>query len=135
MPATSTIGDRARAERSRLGLNQSEIAERVGISIEVYGRFERGLVTPRLATLMRLCDVLGVEPNDLLLDRAKPRNAASEGPPAKIRQLAALLEDADDITIKRVTEVARWLKGRKPVRAPSRVPRTIPKRKPRRRRT
>ena len=61
------FGARARAAREGLGLHQAEVAERVGISIEVYGRFERGTVTPRLRTLLTMCVVLHLEPNDLLL--------------------------------------------------------------------
>jgi transcriptional regulator with XRE-family HTH domain len=104
----SVIGERARAARTRLGLNQSEVAERVGISNEVYGRLERGLMTPRLTTFLRLCDVLGVEPNDLLLASpgAQPRN---DGMASELRQLVSVLEHADPIVIKRVTDVARWL--------------------------
>lgn len=104
----SILGARARAARTRLGLNQSEVAERVGISNEVYGRLERGLMTPRLATFLRLCDVLGVQPNDLLVDEqgSELRNDAM---PPMLRQLVAVLAHADPTVIKRVTEVARWL--------------------------
>jgi transcriptional regulator with XRE-family HTH domain len=104
----SIIGERARSARTRLGLNQSEVAERVGISNEVYGRLERGLMTPRLATFLRLCDVLRVEPNDLLLASpdAPLRNDAMS---PELRQLVAVLEHADGVVIKRVTDVARWL--------------------------
>lgn len=104
----SIVGERARAARTRLGLNQSEIAERVGINNEVYGRLERGLMTPRLPTFLRLCDALGVEPNDLLLASPgpQPRNDAMS---PELRQLVSVLDHADVTVIKRVTEVARWL--------------------------
>lgn len=91
----------------RLGLNQSEVAERVGISNEVYGRLERGLMTPRLTTFLRLCDVLGVEPNELLLASSAPLR--NDGRSPELRQLMAVLERADATVIKRVTDVARWL--------------------------
>lgn len=110
----SEIGVRARAARERLGLNQAEVAERIGISNEVYGRFERGLVTPRIATFLRMCDVLRVEPNDLLLSsqRAQVRN---DGIAPKLRRLVALLESADSTTISRLIEVARWLHPGRPL--------------------
>ena len=107
----TAIGERARSARERLGLNQAEVAERVGISNEVYGRFERGLIAPRLSTLLRLCSVLRVEPNDLLLEEAEPAPAGKESMPAQLRKLTAILEDADATTISRVTEVARWLQA------------------------
>ena len=104
----SVIGERARAARTRLGLNQSEVAERVGISNEVYGRLERGLMTPRLTTFLRLCDVLRVEPNELLLAVPAPQHRNDAMSP-ELRQLVAVLEPADATVIKRVTDVARWL--------------------------
>lgn len=104
-----SIGERARAARTRLGLNQSDVAERVGISPEVYGRFERGKVTPRLTTLLKICEALRVKPNDLLLDEASGSKPEPK-PSSEIEQLVAVLEAADAITVRRVTEVARWLR-------------------------
>jgi transcriptional regulator with XRE-family HTH domain len=104
----SAIGERARAARTRLGLNQSEVAGRIGISSEAYGRLERGLMMPRLATFLRLCEVLGVEPNDLLLVSPGPQPRNDRMSP-ELRQLVAVLEHADAIVVKRVTDVARWL--------------------------
>jgi transcriptional regulator with XRE-family HTH domain len=103
------IGERARAARTRLGLNQEQVADRVGISAEVYGRLERGLNMPRIPTLMRICEVLRVEPNELLL-RAEPRHVPERLSP-DLRRLVSLLEDSDSRTVRRVTDVARWLRG------------------------
>jgi transcriptional regulator with XRE-family HTH domain len=111
----STVGKRARAVRTRLGLNQAEVAERIGISDEVYGRLERGAMTPRLTTFLRLCSVLGVEPNDLLLASPSPQ-LRDDGMSPDLRQLVAVLEQADAIVIRRVTEVARWLLAGRPLR-------------------
>jgi transcriptional regulator with XRE-family HTH domain len=120
MPARteSVIGGRVRAARTRLGLNQSEVAERVGISNEVYGRLERGLMMPRLATFLRMCEVLAVEPNELLLASPEPK-LRNEGMPPELRRLMAVLEHADPIVIKRVTDVARWLLAGQALRRPS----------------
>src|SRR5204863_2069933 len=67
-----------------------------------------GEVMPRLATFLRLCEVLGVEPNDLLLVSPGPQPRNDRMSP-ELRQLVAVLEHADAIVIKRVTDVARWL--------------------------
>lgn len=103
------IGERTRAARTRLGLNQDEVAERVAISPDVYGRLERGTVTPRLATLLKICEVLAVKPNDLLLDDGG-ESIATDRLSADLRQLVSVLDGADATTIRRVTEVARWLR-------------------------
>lgn len=105
-----SIGDRARAARTRLGLNQSEVAERVKISDEVYGRFERGLVKPRIQTLLKICEALQVTPNELLLGEVAGETARDDRLTAGLRRLVNVLDGADDTTIARVTEVARWLR-------------------------
>jgi transcriptional regulator with XRE-family HTH domain len=107
---TTSFGDRAREARLELGLKQADVAERIGLSSEVYGRIERGTVVPRLTTLLSICEVLRVRPNDLLLDeRAQsPRNDSTS---PEMRQLLAILDGADAVTIKRVAEVARWLRS------------------------
>lgn len=106
-PSGSTFGNRAREARLRLGLKQSDIAERVGLNTEVYGRIERATVVPRIPTLLRICDVLRVQPNDLLLEERQPTRNEALSP--ELRQLLAILDGADAVTIKRVAEVARWL--------------------------
>ncbi|MEM6955836.1 MAG: helix-turn-helix transcriptional regulator [Myxococcota bacterium] len=55
-----------RARRKRLGLTQSEVAERSEVSVELVSRIERGRCAPSLATLLRLCRVLDTTPNDVL---------------------------------------------------------------------
>lgn len=42
----SLIGDRIKEERQRLGLKQTEIAEKAGISREMWGKYERGIAIP-----------------------------------------------------------------------------------------
>jgi transcriptional regulator with XRE-family HTH domain len=112
MPASAetAFGDRVREARLRLGLKQADVAERIDMSNEVYGRIERGMVVPRITTLLRICEVLHVEPNTLLLDERSPAYRNDGGTPA-LRQLSAVLEGADEVTIKRVAEVARWLRS------------------------
>ncbi|AEI64192.1 helix-turn-helix transcriptional regulator [Corallococcus macrosporus] len=49
------MGEAARGARLRAGLTQADVAERVGIAAEVYGRMERGKMMPSVPTLFRLC--------------------------------------------------------------------------------
>ncbi|WP_257460532.1 helix-turn-helix domain-containing protein [Archangium lipolyticum] len=53
------------ARRAR-GLTQADVAERVGIATEVYGRTERGLMLPSVPTLRRLCGILRLDANHAL---------------------------------------------------------------------
>lgn len=55
------LGARIRAERERLGLTQSELAEKMGTTQPTIARLEAGGVTPSLDTLHRAADALGLE--------------------------------------------------------------------------
>ena len=44
------LGECARAARQRLNLTQEDVAERIGIATEVYGRLERGNMLPSVPT-------------------------------------------------------------------------------------
>src|SRR5512138_87759 len=61
------IGKGAREARTRMRLTQADVAERLGMANEVYGRLERGLMLPSVPTLRKLCVALGVS-SDALLD-------------------------------------------------------------------
>jgi transcriptional regulator with XRE-family HTH domain len=54
------IGKAAREARLRKKLTQADVAERVKLTDEVYGRIERGDMTPSTPTLIKLCTVLGL---------------------------------------------------------------------------
>ncbi|MFZ5471049.1 MAG: helix-turn-helix transcriptional regulator [Myxococcota bacterium] len=62
----AALGAAARAARQRADLTQADVAERLDISPDVYGRLERGVMLPSVETLRRLCLVLGVSADDLL---------------------------------------------------------------------
>jgi transcriptional regulator with XRE-family HTH domain len=63
---SKALGDAARAARHQAGLTQADVAERIGVATEVYGRLERGLLMPSVPTLRRLCLALQM-PADVLL--------------------------------------------------------------------
>jgi transcriptional regulator with XRE-family HTH domain len=52
--------------RKQSRLTQAEVAERIDVDAETISRFERGVVTPGIATLERLCSTLGCAWSDLL---------------------------------------------------------------------
>lgn len=60
------LGETFRAARQQAGLTQAEVAERVGLATEVYGRIERGNTRPSVRSLRRLCMVLQVDANAAL---------------------------------------------------------------------
>lgn len=78
---SKALGDEARLARQQAGLTQADVAERIGVATEVYGRLERGLLMPSVPTLRRLCVALRL-PADVLLSLGKgPHPAWLEPPP------------------------------------------------------
>lgn len=61
----STIGDRLREAREQRFMTQSELSAKAGIQIATISRIEnnRQESRPRLTTVRKLAEVLGVEPH------------------------------------------------------------------------
>ncbi|MBY0421599.1 MAG: helix-turn-helix domain-containing protein [Parvularculaceae bacterium] len=66
----ATIGDRIRQARKRAGLNQSELAERLGVTQPAVANWESGVHDPRRVVLAKLADALNT-PLDWLADGAR----------------------------------------------------------------
>ena len=60
------LGRNIRQARCRLGLTQEQMAERIDMAPEVYGRMERGHLVPRLERFVALCRALGESPDRLI---------------------------------------------------------------------
>ena len=58
---TVHLGEVLREARLKAELTQADVAERVGVVTEVYGRMERGNLTPSVLNLRKLCMVLRVD--------------------------------------------------------------------------
>lgn len=61
-----TIGERIKEFRLKAGLTQSELAEKLGIPYQSIGQWERGLRSPKIETLQKIAEALGVEPWELM---------------------------------------------------------------------
>lgn len=57
---------RLREARLRRMLTQQELADRAGTTEATVNRLENGLQRPRISTVRKLADVLGVEPEALI---------------------------------------------------------------------
>lgn len=60
------LGMKVRLFRRKRGMTQEQLAERADLSASFIGHVERGTRISSLETLMKLCHVLQVTPNDLL---------------------------------------------------------------------
>lgn len=54
-----TTGERIRAARLRAGLTQQELAEKIGISYQGIGQWERDARKPKIETLSKIADAVG----------------------------------------------------------------------------
>lgn len=61
-----TIGNKLLAIRKRMGMTQAEVAEAAGLSDRTYADIERGSVNMRIETILRICGVLHITPDEIL---------------------------------------------------------------------
>lgn len=54
------------------GLSQEETAWRAGLSLRSYADIERGLVNPRLKSILSICEVFHITPDMIMTDEEKP---------------------------------------------------------------
>jgi transcriptional regulator with XRE-family HTH domain len=81
LPPHRTVGARIAARRAALGLTQGDLADRLGLaSPETISRYERGEREPRVSTLSRIAEALGVHVNTLVADDDDPPPAAPPEP-------------------------------------------------------
>jgi XRE family transcriptional regulator, fatty acid utilization regulator len=67
MPATVVhIGDKLKRYRTRRALTQAQLAERAGVTTATVARIERDEIEPRMTTLRKLAQALGVDPAELV---------------------------------------------------------------------
>ncbi len=67
------VGDVLQRHRKAIGFTQDQMAEKIGVSQNFYARIEAGASGMSIETLMSICTVLLITPNDLLLhDKQEP---------------------------------------------------------------
>lgn len=61
------VGERIRTRRKALGLSQEDFAERIGRVPKFCADIERGQAGMSIQTMLTICSLLKMSPNDLLL--------------------------------------------------------------------
>ena len=99
------LGSRIRQIRSRAGITQAQLAERVDISPEFMSRLERGQKAPRLNTAGKIADALGITMVELFefdqVDNGEKDDLLSA--------IQSLLATAEPDTLRLVLEVNRTI--------------------------
>ncbi|AGK78653.1 putative transcriptional regulator [Streptomyces microflavus DSM 40593] len=66
------IADQLRAVRLHAEMTQESVSLRAGISLDTYNRIEQGHASPRLDTLIKIADAIGVPLEDLVRQTDQP---------------------------------------------------------------
>jgi transcriptional regulator with XRE-family HTH domain len=92
-PADAYVGSRIRLRRNMLGLSQTELAARIGVTFQQVQKYEKGVNRIGSSRLLQICDALQTTPSWVFEDapgaKAKPNAASREMESA----LAAFLAD------------------------------------------
>ena len=83
------IGSRIRAYRKKKGYTQLQVAEAAFFTERAYADIERGKSNARLDSIINICNVLDILPNDILLDDSDTENI-------DFSEIIAKLESCDD---------------------------------------
>lgn len=67
------IGNKLLKLRKQMGMTQAEVAEAAGLSDRTYADIERGTVNMRTETVLRICSVLHVTPDEILTEESTPQ--------------------------------------------------------------
>jgi transcriptional regulator with XRE-family HTH domain len=103
-----------RAARERARLTQAGLAKKLGMTDEVYARYERAKMWPSIDKLCRLCDLLDCTADSLLgLDESAPAPAEPPPPedPQPVRRLMRQLRKARSRTVRVVGRLLNELEA------------------------
>ena len=72
------IGNKLYVIRKQKGLTQAQVAEEAGLSDRTYADIERGGVNMRIESVLKICEALGITPNDIFVEdqEASAKNAS-----------------------------------------------------------
>jgi transcriptional regulator with XRE-family HTH domain len=103
------IGTNARTTRLSRRLTQKQVADRIGVSPEFYGRIDRGHAMPSVPTLTHMAEVLETSVGALLRGAEDVLDADSRHDvPRPIANIVALVRD-DRSAMRLITAVIRAL--------------------------
>lgn len=80
-----TVGANIKREREKAGYTQDQFSEMLGIGSKSLSSVERGVVGVSLTTLLKICEILHVSTNVILLERTHKNDL--EGVLSQLEQL------------------------------------------------
>lgn len=102
----SEIGRRIAKRRRELGLRQTEVCEKAGISDKYLSCIERAASIPSLEVIMKLALALDTTPNEFLTGAARTENG-------QWKDVAELLRGMSDTQLDLAKSFLLWLSSQK----------------------
>jgi transcriptional regulator with XRE-family HTH domain len=87
------VGSRIRLRRNLLGISQTELGDRIGVTFQQVQKYEKGVNRIGTSRLLRICDVLQTAPEWLFEGAPGPRPKQSAAARELEAALAAFLAD------------------------------------------
>lgn len=98
------IGERCRHAREAAGYTQERLAEQIGVSTQFLSDAERGITGMSVTTIIKLCNVLSVSADFLLLGRDSSDDAPTLSFYSRIQRLSEqerhLVEEMTNLMIQ-----------------------------------
>ncbi len=93
-----SLGERVRERRLELGMTREKLAEYCDISVSHLSHIEAANTKLSMEVLLRLCEVMKMTPNELLVENIKPSVYAKE-------EIMSLLDKCSPKTLELVKEM------------------------------
>ena len=90
------FGANLRDYRKAIGLTQKELGERIGVTSQAVNKWENGSRLPRMYDVLKICEVLGCTPDDLVKESAETLTAKEASLLSMFRKVP---EDVQDIVM------------------------------------
>ncbi len=91
-----TIGNKLYEIRKKSGMTQAEVAEAAGLSDRTYADIERGTANMRISTMLQICKVFHITPNDILTENDSESACSEED---LLRKLSLLNSQDKEIAL------------------------------------
>lgn len=86
MTTQQIIGENLAKLRERQGLTRNDIAEGASVTNQTVAALESGRRGPSVDLLMKICDLLGVTPNDLVYEESSRVSSREKKPVLRVQK-------------------------------------------------
>lgn len=105
------IGALLRAVRERQGLHREQAAELIGLSGQVYGRYERADSRMSVTRLIHLWEALGFEPLEMLHEVAPHMFGETKDDARNMAELLGLIAKMKPASVETLLRLVREIRG------------------------